>query len=77
MRGGEVKYSPDADALVIALRDEEPDHGEEAAPGVILHYGRSGELVEIEILGASRLLTEMVRALVDAARERAAAPPTR
>jgi len=67
MKSAKVKYSPDADALVITLRDEKPDYGEEAASDVILHYGRSGELVEIEILGALQLFTEIVKALVDTA----------
>ncbi len=77
MKSAKVKYSPDADALVITLRDEKPDYGEEAASDVILHYSKSGELVEIEILEVSRLLTEMIEALVNTAKEKAITPPAR
>ena len=30
-----VKYSPDADAMVITVRSGKPDYGDEKAPGVI------------------------------------------
>ena len=56
-------YSPDADALVIKLRDGVPDHGEEIAPGIIAHYSRNGTLLEVEILNASEMAIEIVRKL--------------
>ena len=33
-----VKYSPDADAMVITVRSGKPDYGDEKAPGVIMHF---------------------------------------
>ncbi len=56
-------YSPDADALVIKLRDGVLDYGEEIAPGVIAHYDRDGNLLEIEILDASEIAIEIVKKL--------------
>lgn len=61
--GGEVKlkYSPDVDALVITIGDEKPAYGDEVAPGIILHYGEGGKLVEIEMLDASDFLSAAVK----------------
>jgi uncharacterized protein YuzE len=56
-----VKYSPDADAMIITVGSGRPDHGDEKAPGVIMHYDKNNELVEIEILDASELISATVR----------------
>ena len=55
-----IKYSPDADALIIIFHDDKPKQGEEIAPGIILHYNSRNELVEIEILDA----TDFIRAIL-------------
>ncbi len=55
-----ISYDPEADALVITLHDDKPDHGEEIAPGIILHYNSRDEVIEIEILNAS----EFVKAIL-------------
>ena len=56
-------YSSDADVLVVRLRDGVLDHGEELAPGIIAHYNKSGELLEIEILDASEIAIEIIKKL--------------
>ena len=64
-----IKYSPDADAMVITVRPGRPDYGDETAPGVILHYNKKDELVEIEILDASELVSATVREMAKTTRE--------
>ena len=64
-----VKYSPDVDAMVITVRSGKPDHGDEKAPGVIMHYNKNDELVEIEILDASELVSAAVREMARTTRE--------
>jgi uncharacterized protein YuzE len=64
-----VKYRPEADALVITVRSGTPDRGDEAAPGVIMHYSKKNELVEIEILDASELISATVRERAKATKE--------
>jgi uncharacterized protein YuzE len=64
-----IKYSPDADAMVITVRGGRPDYGDETAPGVILHYNKKDELVEIEILDASELVSATVREMAKTTRE--------
>ena len=64
-----VKYSPDADAMVITVRSGRPDHGDETAPGVIMHYDKKDKLVEIEKLDASELISTTVREMAKATKE--------
>ncbi len=56
-----ISYDPEADALVITLRDDKPEHGEEIAPGIILHYNNNNEVVEIEILDAKEFIKSLLR----------------
>lgn len=46
-----IRYSRDADALLVELSDDPIDHAEEAGP-LILHYGKDGAIVLVEILDA-------------------------
>ena len=48
-----VTYDPAADALYIHVSDGEVVETHEAAPDVNLDLGQTGEVVGIEILGAS------------------------
>ena len=67
--GHKIKYSPDADPLVINVRAGRPAYGYETAPGVIMHYDKKNQLVEIEILDASELVSAAVREMAKATRE--------
>jgi len=51
-----IKYSPDADVLLIELREGKPVDSRDAAEGIIVHYDEAGEPLEIEILDASKLV---------------------
>ncbi|WP_245606048.1 DUF2283 domain-containing protein [Thermus amyloliquefaciens] len=52
-----ITYDPEADALYIAF-GEGPATVEEVAPGVALDWDREGRLLGIEILDASRRLSD-------------------
>ena len=52
----QIKYSPDADVLVIRLRDGKLADSIDAAEGIIAHLDESGKVIEVEILDASKLV---------------------
>ena len=49
-----VKYDPDVDVLSIVLSDALVEESDEDKPGVILDYDKSGNVVGLEILDASK-----------------------
>ena len=49
-----VKYDPEVDVLSIVLSDAPIEESDEDKPGVILDYDKSGNIVGLEILDASR-----------------------
>ncbi len=49
-----VRYDPEVDVLSILLSDAAVEESDEDKPGVILDYDKSGNVVGIEILEASR-----------------------
>ena len=51
-----IKYSPDADVLVIQLRRGKPFDSRDIAEGVIVHLSRKGIPLELEVLDASRVV---------------------
>jgi uncharacterized protein YuzE len=50
-----IKYSKEADILLIELRDGTPKDSIDLKEGVILHLDNEGLPLEIEILDASKL----------------------
>lgn len=50
-----IKYSEDADILLITLRDGTPVDSVDMKEGIILHLDRDGLPLEIEILDAAKL----------------------
>lgn len=55
-----LQYDPDADVLMVAVRDDPPVDAVEEPGGVIVSYGDDGQPVSVEFLQAS------VRGLVHA-----------
>jgi len=54
-----VSYDPRTDTLIVILKDDAPvAESDEDKPGVILDYDREGNLVSLEILDASKRVTE-------------------
>jgi len=49
-----VRYDPEVDVLSIALSDAPVEESDEDKPGVILDYDKSGNIVGLEILDASK-----------------------
>ena len=54
-----VKYDPRTDTLSVILKEHTPViESDEDKPGIILDYDELGDLVSLEILDASRRVTE-------------------
>lgn len=57
-----VAYDPRTDTLTVILKDNTPvAESDEEKPGVILDYDEGGNLVSLEILDASKRVTETRR----------------
>lgn len=41
-----IKYYADADALVMKVSDEKPDHGEQVGGEIVIHFTKDNKLVE-------------------------------
>ena len=52
----QIKYSPDADVLLVKLREGKLVDSADIAEGLIAHYGEGGSVLEIEILDASKVV---------------------
>ncbi len=48
-----LEYDPDADVLMVAVRDDPPVDALEEPGGVIVSYGADGQPVSVEFLQAS------------------------
>lgn len=54
-----VKYDPQTDTLSIILKDDARiTESDEDKPGVILDYDEHGDLVSLEVLDASKRVSE-------------------
>lgn len=52
----EIKYSPDADVLLVKLREGKLVDSVDIGEGLIAHYAEDGSVLEIEILDASKVV---------------------
>ena len=50
-----IKYSSDADVLVIELKERIPEDSLDLREGIIVHFNKEKQPIEIEILHASSL----------------------
>jgi uncharacterized protein YuzE len=54
-----IRYDPRTDTLSVVLKDSTPVHeSDEDKPGVILDYDKEGNLISLEILDASKRVTD-------------------
>ncbi|MFQ5880985.1 MAG: DUF2283 domain-containing protein [Candidatus Methylomirabilales bacterium] len=53
-----VIYDPETDTLSVVLKDAPVAESDEDKPGVILDYDEKGDLVGLEILDASKRVTQ-------------------
>jgi uncharacterized protein YuzE len=65
----DVRFDPDADALMIRFDTAAAVEGEEVHPGVVLHFDDAGRIVGIEVLHASKTLSPGALAHLKAAAE--------
>jgi len=49
----EIRYDPEADVLLLVLRDDPPVDAIEEPGGVIVSYGEDGEPVSVEFMNVS------------------------
>ena len=52
----QIKYSPDADVLLVKLREGKLVDSIDIGEGLIAHYAEDGSVLEIEILDASKVV---------------------
>jgi len=67
----DMRYSPDADALIVRFSRKPVDHAEEAGD-FIVHLAEDGEVVLIEILHAQEFLLEALQRVFQGQGQRAA-----
>jgi uncharacterized protein YuzE len=60
-----ITYDPDADAMMVHFNDARIRESDEITPNVIADFGDDGEVIGIEILDASRLVTDPRSAIVE------------
>ncbi len=53
-----VTYNAQLDVLVLVFRDTTPTESDESTPGIIIDYDAEGGLVAMEILDASRRVSD-------------------
>ncbi|MDI6759586.1 MAG: DUF2283 domain-containing protein [Candidatus Brocadiaceae bacterium] len=58
-----IRYSKDADAILVELSDKPIDYAEESGQ-VIIHFSKKGEPVLLEILDAKEFLLNSLSSLV-------------
>ncbi|MFT4036678.1 MAG: DUF2283 domain-containing protein [Thermomicrobiales bacterium] len=54
-----LQYDREADALIITLRETAIRESDELGPGLIADYAESGDIVRLEILGASTRIDDI------------------
>jgi uncharacterized protein YuzE len=57
MSNVEIKYDPQVNILRIRLGDQPIEQSDEVQPGVIVDYDANGNIVGLEILDVSDILT--------------------
>jgi uncharacterized protein YuzE len=53
-----IVYDRETDTMTIILREARIRESDEIRPGVIADFGYDGEIVRIEILSASKVITQ-------------------
>lgn len=53
-------YDKEVDGLLIKISNNKPEYGEDIDEGIILHFDKNKNPVEIEILGAKKYLMNWI-----------------
>ena len=63
-------YDKDVDVLLIKLSDSKPEYGEDVGQGIVVHFDKNKNPVEIEILKAKKNLVEWLEQALEIKNER-------
>ena len=50
-----IKYSPDADIILFELKEDTPYDSIDLSEGIIIHFNKNKQPIEIELLDASKM----------------------
>jgi uncharacterized protein YuzE len=64
------RYDPKTDILLIELSRGKPDFGEQKG-NIITHYNKRGTPIEIEILDASKAISDILEVVLNKKKEKA------
>ena len=62
------EYDAESDTLMLKLRNEKPDFGEQEG-NIITHYNKNFKPVEIEFLDASKTAGEIIKVVLEGQRK--------
>ena len=57
-------YDKESDSLFIVLKEGTEERFEEIVPGINIEFNKSGEIIGIEILKASRFTRELINSVI-------------
>ncbi len=66
VKDNQVKYDPQADVLYLVSKSGTIEHSQEVSPGITIEHNSEGEVVGVEVLHASKVLTNKVIASLHA-----------
>ncbi len=59
-------YDPQADVLYLVSKEGAIERSQEVSPGITIEYDAQGDVVGVEVLRASKILTHKIIALLHA-----------
>ena len=66
----ETHYDKEANVLLIRISNSKPEYGEDIGNGIVVHFDKNKNPVEIEILDAKKYLADWVGQALEAKSER-------
>ncbi len=60
-------YDKETNVLLIRIRDNKPEYGEDIGQGVVVHFDKNENPVEIEILDAKKYLASWLEQALEIA----------
>jgi len=54
-----IKYDKETDVIYIKFSDKDISESDENKPGIIFDYDKSGKIVAIEVIGASKKMDHL------------------
>ncbi len=66
----ETHYDKEANVLLIRISNNKPEYGEDVGKGIVVHFDKNKNPVEIEILDAKKYLADWVGQALEVKNER-------